>query len=150
MFWLKLLKYYRPSQKSPLPLNRYDEFVNNFSTPQSTLCRSSSYKTMAKALFSFQVPFLSKYNIKIFANIKLSRPRIIKNWLLIKVTLSTSTDRWSLKYLQENKCLPIIKVFTENRLTRTGMKEKEMPWLVCFLLLMWKSCLVQEILTHRY
>ena len=49
-----------PTQKSPIPLNRYEEFgglENGGGTPQSTLNRSttSGYKMVARALYNFQV-----------------------------------------------------------------------------------------------
>ena len=51
-----------PTQKSPIPLNRYEEFggvENGGGTPQSTLNRSSTsgYKMVARALYNFQVSY---------------------------------------------------------------------------------------------
>ena len=64
-----------PTQKSPIPLNRYEEFGGDSSisgqviTPQSTLNRSQqgNYKMIARALYNFQVRkyFHMGYAIKI-------------------------------------------------------------------------------------
>ena len=58
-----------PTQKSPIPLNRYEEMdssgggggpVPQVITPQSTLNRSTSntYKMVARALYNFQVCYI--------------------------------------------------------------------------------------------
>ena len=49
-----------PTQKSPIPLNRYEDMDSSVSgqniTPQSTLNRSTTnYKMVSKALYNFQV-----------------------------------------------------------------------------------------------
>ena len=51
-----------PTQKSPIPLNRYEDMESSVSgqniTPQSTLNRSTTnYKMVSKALYNFQVFF---------------------------------------------------------------------------------------------
>ena len=56
-----------PTQKSPIPLNRYEDMESSVSgqniTPQSTLNRSTTnYKMVSKALYNFQV--LKKWAIK--------------------------------------------------------------------------------------
>ena len=48
--------YCRPNQKSPVPLNRYEEFGAQAPvSPASTLSRNMPYKMVAKALYNFQV-----------------------------------------------------------------------------------------------
>ena len=53
---LTALLYCRPNQKSPVPLNRYEEFGAQAPvSPASTLSRNMPYKMVAKALYNFQV-----------------------------------------------------------------------------------------------
>jgi sorbin and SH3 domain-containing protein 1 len=54
-----------PTQKSPIPLNRYEDFSGGDSsqqviTPQSTLSKNinTHYKMVSRALYNFQVDFL--------------------------------------------------------------------------------------------
>ena len=47
-----------PGQKSPIPLDRYDDFsTKQIETPQSTLNRNTQYKMIARALYNFQVGY---------------------------------------------------------------------------------------------
>ncbi len=62
---MSVIVFYRPTQKSPVPLNRYEEFagtsggsnVGGALSPQSTLNRSinPTYKMVSRALYNFQV-----------------------------------------------------------------------------------------------
>ena len=45
-----------PGQKSPIPLDRYDDFgTKQIDTPNSTLSKNVQYKYIARALYNFQV-----------------------------------------------------------------------------------------------
>ena len=45
-----------PGQKSPIPLDRYDDFgTKQIETPNSTLNKNVQYKWIARALYNFQV-----------------------------------------------------------------------------------------------
>lgn len=43
--------FFRPSQKSPIPLNRYDDFVDE--SPQPPRSRTPEPKLVARALYNF-------------------------------------------------------------------------------------------------
>ena len=45
-----------PGQKSPIPLDRYDDFsTKQIESAQSSLNRNTQYKMIARALYNFQV-----------------------------------------------------------------------------------------------
>ena len=47
-----------PGQKSPIPLDRYDDFgTKQIDTPNSTLSKNVQYKYIARALYNFQVSY---------------------------------------------------------------------------------------------
>ena len=52
----------RPSQKSPVPLNRYEDFRGQEPrSPNSTLGKTASYKMVGRALYNFQVMMTELY-----------------------------------------------------------------------------------------
>ena len=54
-----------PGQKSPIPLDRYDDFgTKQIETPNSTL-NKNQYKWIARALYNFQVLFYFNELLKI-------------------------------------------------------------------------------------
>ena len=73
-----------PTQKSPIPLNRYEEVsgqVDNLqsSTPQSTLNRASNYKMVARALFNFQAQNYRELSFK-KGDLVYIRRQVDDNW----------------------------------------------------------------------
>ena len=71
-----------PGQKSPIPLDRYDDFsTKQIETPQSTLNRNVQYKMIARALYNFQVYTRTHTHIYIYIHI------YIKNITLPHVTI---------------------------------------------------------------
>merc|ERR1719232_2357060 len=73
-----------PTQKSPIPLNRYEEFgglENGGGTPQSTLNRSttSGYKMVARALYNFQAQNYRELSFK-KGDLVYIRRQVDDNW----------------------------------------------------------------------
>lgn len=70
-----------PTQKSPIPLNRYEEVENNgtVTTPQSTLNRSSTYKMVSRALYNFQAQNYRELSFK-KGDLVYIRRQVDDNW----------------------------------------------------------------------
>lgn len=72
-----------PTQKSPIPLNRYEELDNGVNTPASTLNRSaasgSTYKMVGRALYNFQAQNYRELSFK-KGDLVYIRRQVDDNW----------------------------------------------------------------------